>query len=124
LQYETGLRVSEAYAHTQDSENQALELIPEHRLKLEDTVSIAKGWNGYLSYKYTGSRYSDNTATYTDEQNKPDDYHLLDAQIMHEVSEKTSLRIGIKNIFDEAYEWKYGYPAEGRSYYASLAWKL
>ena len=118
------LRFSYAFSHTQDSENNPLELIPEHRIKLEDTVTISKGWDAYLSYQYFGSRYSSNTATYTDEQEKLDSYHLFDLQAIYTKIDKTTLRFGIKNLFDEAYEWKYGYPTEGRSYYVSLEWKF
>lgn len=113
------LRFSYAFSHARDSENNPLELIPEHRIKLEDTVTVSKGWDAYLSYQYFGSRYSSNTATYTDEQEKLDAYHLFDLQTIYTEIDKTTLRVGIKNLFDEEYEWKYGYPTEGRSYYVS-----
>jgi outer membrane cobalamin receptor len=77
-----------------------------------------------MGYQYIGSRYSPNSATYSDVQIKLDTYHLLDTQIAYNVSESTRCRAGIKNILDEPYEWRYGYPAEGRSYYLSLDWKL
>lgn len=118
------LRFSYAFSHAQDSENNPLELIPEHRVKLEDTIAVSKVWDAYLSYQYVGSRYSPNTATYTDEQEKLDAYHLFDLQAIYTAIDKTTLRFGIKNIFDEAYEWKYGYPTEGRSCYVSLEWKF
>jgi len=118
------LRASYAYAHTEDNEGESLELIPLHQFKLEDTLQISETWSAYLSYQYMGSRYSPNSATYSDEQIKLGTYHLLDTQITYKVSDSTQCRAGIKNILDESYEWQYGYPAEGRSYYLSLEWKL
>jgi outer membrane cobalamin receptor len=118
------LRASYAYSHTEDNEGESLELIPLHQFKLEDTLRISEKWSAYLSYQHIGSRYSPNSATYSDEQSKLDTYHLLDTQIIYKVSDSTQCRAGIKNILDESYEWRYGYPAEGRSYYLSLEWKL
>jgi iron complex outermembrane receptor protein len=118
------LRASYAYTHTQDSEGEALEFIPLHQFKLEDTLTINANWKAYLGYQYIGSRYSQNSATYSSEEMKLSKYHLLDTQISYKVSDSIQGRAGIKNILDEAYEWRYGYPAEGRSYYLSLEWKL
>lgn len=118
------LRASYAYTHAHDSEDEALEFIPLHRLKIEDTFNMTKDWKAYLGYQYIGSRYSPNSATYSDEQMKLSTYHLVDTQVAYKVSDSTQCRVGIKNIFDESYEWRYGYPAEGRSYYLSLEWKL
>lgn len=118
------LRASYAYAHTEDSEGESLEFIPLHQFKFEDTLHIAQNWKAYLGYQYIGSRYSPNSATYSDEQLKLSTYHLADTQVAYQVSDSTECRVGIKNLLDESYEWRYGYPAEGRSYYLSLEWKL
>jgi len=113
-------RISYAYAHAIDSEDERLELIPEHQFKIEDTVSITKEWEGYIGYRYLGSRYSSNSATYTNEQKKLSAYHLVDLQVNYKPTKEITGRVGIKNLLDEAYEWRYGYPAEGRSFYVSL----
>lgn len=118
------LRFSYAYTHTLDSEGEALEFIPLHQFKVEDTFSMSEKCKAYLGYQYIGSRYSPNSATYSDERLKLDTYHLVDTQIAYQVSSSTHCRMGIKNMLDESYEWRYGYPAEGRSYYLSLEWKL
>ncbi len=118
------LRVSYAYAYTRDSEGEALEFIPRHQFKIEDTFTIDANWKAYLGYQYVGSRYTQNSATYTSEEMKLSTYHLLDTQASYKVSDAIHCRTGIKNLLDEAYEWRYGYPSEGRSYYLSLEWKL
>jgi len=118
------LAFSYAYTYTKDSENEALDLIPRHRMKAEDTLSFNADWIGHLCYQYIGSRYSQNTATYTDERKKLKPYHLVDVQINYKAVEGLDLRAGIKNLFDDAYESEYGYPMEGRSFYVSLEWEL
>lgn len=117
------LRFSYAYNHTRDSEGEALEYIPLHQLKVEDTISITKNVNAYLSYQYMGSRQSPNSATYSDDLHKLSDYHLVDTQLAYKISSST-LRVGIKNILDESYAWEYGYPSQGRTYYLRLEWNL
>lgn len=118
------LRASYAYARARDSESEALEFIPLHRLKIEDTFNMTKDWKAYLEYQYIGSRYSPNSAKYDNDQMKLSIYHLVDTQIAYTVSDSIQCRAGIKNLLDESYEWRYGYPAQGRSYYLSLEWKL
>jgi iron complex outermembrane receptor protein len=118
------LRFSYAYTHTRDSEGEDLELIPLHQVKIEDTLRLSANLNAYLGYQYVGSRYSANSATYSDEQLKLSGYHLVDTQFAYRLSSEIEGRAGIKNMLDESYEWEYGYPTQGRSYYVYLEWKL
>jgi iron complex outermembrane receptor protein len=118
------LRFSYAYTYTRDSEGEALEYIPLHQFKIEDTVSITKNLKAYLGYQYIGSRYSPNSATYSDELQKLSGYHLLDTQVSYKISNSINARVGIKNLLDEVYKWEYGYPTQGRTYYGYLEWKL
>lgn len=118
------IHFSYAYTHARDNADEALELIPLHRIKIEDTIDIGKKSKVYLSYQYVGSLYSANSATYSDELIKFGSYHLADAQFIYDMTDKMNARVGIKNILDESYQWRYGYPATGRSYYLSLDWKL
>lgn len=118
------VRFSYAYNHTRDSEGKALDHIPLHQLKLEDSVNITKHLSAYLSYQYIGSRQSPNSATYSDDLHTLSNYHLVDAQFAYKISSSTDARLGIKNILDDYYEWEYGYPSYGRTYYINLEWKL
>ncbi len=121
---QNNIRFSYASAYTRDSEGEALAYIPTHQIKVEDTVSLTLNLKAYLGYQYTGSRYSPNSATYSDEMLKLSGYHLLDTQFAYSFSNATQCRVGVKNLLDEAYEWEYGYPSAGRSYYMNLEWKL
>ena len=118
------VRFSYAYTYTRDSEGEALEYIPLHQFKIEDTLNLTAKMTAYLGYQYIGSRQSPNSATYSDELMKLEGYHLVDTQVSYKISNSIHCRIGIKNILDEAYEWEYGYPTQGRSYYGTLEWKL
>ncbi len=118
------IRLSYAYARAEDSKGEDLELIAKNKVILEDTIELSKNINLYLNYTYLGSRSSSNSATYTDEQKKLDDYNILDTQLSYAVSDSINCRAGIKNLLDEDYEWEYGFPAEGRSFYLSLEWKI
>ena len=117
-------QLSYGYAHARDSEDEWITLLPEHQVTLDDTVQITRKWQGYLSYRYIGIRYSDNSATYTDEQKQLRGYHLVDLQLNYQPIRSVTVRVGIKNLLDEVYEWRYGFPAEGRSVYGTLEWKL
>ena len=118
------VRFSYAYTYTRDSEGEALELIPRHQLKIEDTINISNALTVYFGYQYIGSRYSPNSAMYSDELMKLEGYHLVDTQLAYKISNSIHCRVGIKNMLDETYEWEYGFPAQGRTYYGSLEWKL
>jgi len=118
------VNISYAYAHARDSENEALEFIAKHKIKIEDTVYLNQNFKLYLAYQFMSSRSSDNSATYSDEQMQLSAYHLLEAQLLYKISKSIDARVGVKNILDQDYEQRYGYPAEGRCYYLSLQWQL
>jgi len=118
------IRVSYTYAHTQDDNDDDLILVPNHKLIAQDTITITDKINAFLSYTYVSSQYSYNFPSYANTLNKIDDYSLFDAQLSYTFKKELSARLGVKNITDENYEWQYGFPAEGRSFYLSLEWKL
>ncbi len=115
---------SYAYAHTRDNEGKLLPLIPEHQLMLEDTLVLTPDIQAYIAYRYTGKRYSDNSATYARELHALGGYHTVDLQLSYNPTKETTLRIGANNLLDSSYEWRYGYPAKGREYYFAFEWKL
>ena len=118
------IRISYAYAHTQDDNDDELTLVPNHKIIAQDTINITKNIDAFLSYTYVSSQYSYDYPSYTNDIYKVDAYSLFDAQISYAVKDKLSARLGVKNITDEDYEWQYGFPAEGRSFYVSLEWEL
>jgi len=118
------IRASYAYAHAVDDNNNDLTLIPNHKVILQDTISITEKMNAFLSYTYISSQCSYNFPSDLDNPQKIDAYNLFDAQVSYTLKDKLSARVGVKNIADENYEWQYGFPAEGRSFYISLELQL
>ena len=118
------LSLAYAYTHAQDDNDNDLVLIPKHKLIAQDTINITKNIDAFLSYTYVSSQYSYNYPSYVNTLKKIDDYSLFDAQLSYTFKKELSARLGVKNITDENYEWQYGFPAEGRSFYISLELKL
>ncbi|MDP2079258.1 MAG: TonB-dependent receptor [Sulfuricurvum sp.] len=108
------------YAHTNDSAGKRIQLIPSHRLTLQDTLDISPGFTVTAQYLYTGARYSN----YLNVMHKLQNYNTLDLYLNYVRPQGMSYRLGIKNLTDEAYEWQYGYPTAGRSVFATLQWDL
>nr|WP_321268027.1 TonB-dependent receptor [uncultured Sulfurimonas sp.] len=109
-----------SYADARDSDDEHLELIADHKIKIEDNFKITNTLNSYISYEYFGSRYSSNTATYSDAQLKLSPYSIVNMQLKYKISKNADTRVGVKNLFDENYQYAYGYPSEGRSFYVTL----
>jgi iron complex outermembrane receptor protein len=118
------IQFSYAYTHTKDSEGNPLEYIPRHQLIFEDTITITPQLEAFLSYRYTGSRHSSNSAHYENTLYKLSPYQTVDMQLSYALGKDIHLRIGTNNLLDENYQWRYGYPAKGREYYFSVEWKL
>jgi len=122
--YKQEIDLSYAYAKTEDSEGNALELVPEHKIRLEDSVRFSRDVSLFLAYTFIGSQYSQNSATYTSELEKLESYNLFDAQLSYKLYTSTQLSVGVKNILDELYQSNYGYPTEGRSFYINVQVKI
>lgn len=114
--FETNYR----YAYTKDDAGERIELIPSHRFILKETITLSPGMNASVEYGYVGKRDS----RYNDRIYRLEPYGTLDLYLSYLQKRGMSYRFGIKNLLDEAYEWKYGYPAQGRSAFATLEWKL
>ncbi|MDF1880016.1 TonB-dependent receptor, partial [Sulfurimonas sp. MAG313] len=118
------IRISYAYANVQDDKNKDLAFTPHHKIILQDTIEISNTINAFLSYVYTSSQYTNNFPSDLDTLYKIQGYHLFDAQVSYKMKDEFSARVGIKNISDENYQWQYGFPAQGRSFYLSIEWKI
>lgn len=116
--------LSYAYAHARDNDGNPFELIPEHKLRAEETFALTSKLKWYAEFEHCSSRMSFNSASYSDAKLDLDPYSLVHTQLHYKISNATDLRVGIKNLFDTDYEWKYGYPSEGREFYVNLEYKL
>ena len=114
------MALSYRYAHTGDSTGDRIDLIPLHRFRAEETYDINSKWHTTLAYEHIGSRYS----SYLEREYRLDPYHTLDLYLNYLQKSGISYRFGVKNLTDEAYEWRYGYPAQGINAFAALQWDL
>ena len=72
--------------------------------------------------RYESERYVRNEAIYNDYLTK--DFFLMDLKVAYRPLKALELAVGVKNIFDKDYFYSYGYPQEGRSYYANARYSF
>lgn len=120
--YFTGqhIELSYRYANAKDNDGRAVELVPNHRVSVSETVDIASDTTASVEYMYSGERFSD----YLNHQYVLKAYQTVDIYFSFIKKEGFNFRMGVKNLLDENYEWRYGYPAYGRNAFISLEWKI
>ena len=118
--YKQDLSFSYAYANAEDSQGDAIVLIPQHSLRVEDSMKFTRKLQAFFAYSFVGERSSLNSAVSSNVKEQLDPYHLLDMQVIYKPHNSTKLRVGVKNILDENYEFNYGYPTAGRSFYVGV----
>lgn len=67
--------------------------------------------------RYESERYMRGESIYSQYQSP--DFFLMDLKVAYRPVKALELAIGVKNMFDKNYYYSYGYPQEGRSYYAN-----
>ncbi|MDA7816937.1 TonB-dependent receptor [Sulfurimonas sp.] len=108
--------LSYAYTDAKGSDKNQISQVPKSKLFLQDIFSINNKTNFIASYLYTSKRYDlYNSTRYT-----LSSYSLIDAQISYESSKNLLLKAGVKNLLDKNWEYTYGQPAYGRSYFVNL----
>lgn len=69
-------------------------------------------------FRYESSRYINNELIY--EEYKTKAFFLMDLKVAYRVMKDLEVAAGVKNLFDKNYYYSYGYPEEGRNYYANF----
>lgn len=91
--------------------------IPKHsiigRLKYSPTATV----DIIPQVRYESERYINNAAIYS--SYLTNDFFLMDLKMAYRPMKAFELAVGVKNLFDRNYYYSYGYPQEGRSYYAN-----
>lgn len=73
-------------------------------------------------FRYESDRYVSNEAQYAGF--KTSDFFLMDVKVAYRPMKAIELAVGVKNLFDKNYFYSYGYPQEGRSYYANARYSF
>lgn len=87
--------------------------IPNYTTNLHINYRPIQNLSVDLLMQKTSSRWINNTA-------KLAAFVVYDADISYAISNRATIEIGIKNIFDKNYYTSYGFPAPGKSIYTSL----
>ncbi len=100
-----------------------LPYVPFHLFQANTTLGIA-GFEGAISYRYTGRRY---TTDDHDEWLALDPCHLVDAHISYQIPiDRSTIRISLAmlNALNVSYQMIRAYPAPGRSFYLSCMYSF
>jgi len=73
-------------------------------------------------FRYESERYMRSEAVYSHYQSP--DCFLMDLKVAYRPIKVLELAVGVKNIFDKNYYYSYGYPQEGRNYYANARYSF
>ncbi|MBQ6224601.1 MAG: TonB-dependent receptor, partial [Campylobacter sp.] len=105
-----------------DDENKYIVGVPEHSLFAGLIYSPIKQINIIPQVRYESKRYASSAISDKDFVNKS--YTLADIKIAYRPIDDFELNFRVNNIFDEDYSYAYGYPAQGRNYYAGFKYSF
>ncbi|MEA3370094.1 MAG: TonB-dependent receptor [Campylobacterota bacterium] len=113
------IELSYAYTDAKDKEDEKIVQIPKSKLLLQDIIQLTSEASLNLSYLYVSSIddiYNSNRHTLSS-------YSLVDAQISYEAIKDLTLKVGVKNLLDENWEYSYGQPSQGRTLFVGLKYE-
>lgn len=105
-----------------DDENKYIVGVPEHSLFAGLIYSPIKQIDIIPQVRYESKRYASSAISDKDFVNKS--YTLADIKIAYRPIDDFELNFRVNNIFDEDYSYAYGYPAQGRNYYAGFKYSF
>ncbi len=108
--------LSYAYTEAEDSNNMQIAQVPKSKLFAKEIYSINNNMDFIASYLYSSKRYD----LYSGNRYTLGSYSLVDAQISYKANKELSFKAGVKNLFDTLWEYTYGQPSEGRSFFVTL----
>ena len=110
------IELSYAYVDATDKDDERIVQIPKSKLLLQDIIKLNPETNINVSYLYVSSIDD----IYNSSRYSLRSYSLVDMQISYQPIDSLLLKTGVKNLFDENWEYAYGQPAQGRSFFISL----
>jgi len=110
------IELSYAYIDAKDKDDNQIVQIPKSKLLLQDIIELNPRTNINVSYLYVSSIDD----IYNSTRYSLSNYSLVDMQISYQPIDSLLLKTGVKNLFDENWEYKHGQPAQGRSFFISL----
>jgi iron complex outermembrane receptor protein len=106
-----------------DRTSSHLEYLPEHNLYLSDLYTIHDWVSIFAKLAYNSSRYFQNRMNLNRWQTL-DEFWTVDMKVIGTITNRLSLEVGARNIFDENYQLNAGFPMEGRAFFTVLRMQL
>lgn len=101
-----------------NEENPYVTGIPKHSLIGKIKYSPIASVDVIPEFRYESPRYINSEAIYSEYETKA--FFLMNLKIAYRVKKDIELAVGVKNLFDKNYYYNYGFPEEGRNYYANF----
>lgn len=101
-----------------NEENPYVTDIPKHSLIGKIKYSPIASVDVIPEFRYESPRYINSEAIYSEYETKS--FFLMNLKVAYRVKKDIELAVGVKNLFDKDYYYNYGFPEEGRSYYANF----
>jgi outer membrane cobalamin receptor len=112
--------ISYTYIDEKDDNGEQVMLIPTSKLNITDEIFLKSDVSLLLTYLYVGSRND----LYNSKTYKLESYSLIDTQLSYFPSDNLMIKGGVKNLLDVNWDMRYGQPAPGRSFFASLKYSF
>jgi iron complex outermembrane recepter protein len=103
-----------------DAENKSLgrtsdyiEEQSKHKFYLSDLITVTDQLSLFAKAQYNSKRYEEVGGSWEE----LDDFWVVDAKAIFDFTDNLRLEAGLKNLFDENYEYSTGFPREGRTYF-------
>jgi iron complex outermembrane recepter protein len=90
---------------------------PKHQLYMSDLIKVTEWFSLFTKVQYNRKQWEQKR---NEDWVELDDYWLVDAKAMFELSKILTLEMGFRNIFDENYQTAYGFPREGREAFCGI----
>lgn len=110
------LTFSYAFSRACAEDGTTLDSIPKHKISISDKVTITPKLSTTFEYMYQSSMYDSTDIIKA--------YSLVNLHTNYKINKDLTTTISLKNALDKNYEYQYGMPAEGRTFYASLNLKF
>jgi len=110
------IELSYAYTDAKDKNGIKTLHIPTSKFNLSDKFFLTSDINFLVNFLYVSSindSYSSSIKTLSS-------YSLLDMQFEYSPSKDSQFKIGVENLLDENWEYRYAQPSKGRSFFVSL----
>jgi len=110
------IKLSYAYTNAKDKNGIKTLHIPTSKFNLSDKLFLTSNINFLVNFLYVSSindSYGSSIKTLSS-------YSLLDMQLEYSPSKDFLFKIGVKNLLDENWEYRYAQPSKGRNFFVSL----